>query len=992
VLTGGVLTSPKNLKFEKKSHDHERIFIEHYDWLLDWARQITRGTREEAEDLVQDLYVRFVQMKTTPDLPDEGHIRSYLYKALKNMFISRKLRHGRDAVSGLSVVDFDSVEFAMASVDRSKLLYVRSDLAAICEYVILRRSTSKAAVAFALRFFFGYLPTEAAALLRTNRVAFEALIQAGRLEARAFLERPGVLRFLDRRDKKAPSFPRYLPEDSNALFAELQRRLFSEREGDCASLEELEQRYTDRSPAPVSTEEAAHLASCRLCLGRASQLLGLPDLTLQFSPDPELSGDMQPPSAGSESTDFKKLRRKLRETFEHRPKKLQLAVDGEVRGVQSITGSVSKFQIKLQPLSTPSFVEVLSEQGVGLLYLDLQETPEVPTVQQAQVELSDDRSLTVSLNLVDGVPVIDVTYYDPLVDLEIDQTPTASAPSMSANLTLPARTKVSEQFALGSLPLLNRLRRLWHLKFALAIAVSPILFLISGLHLHRAKIAPAIAAPTLLAQSREKSLQAIPLDGAEHRTFSVEIRSKGGHHVETGRVDSLRAARSSRSAIRLLSGTGKLLAGRWTDAAGKVSRYQSTDAPPKTGLAATGFSPVDGIWMHPPDAADFEALAGDSGSLLLSTTKDGYDISFTRDAMADRATVTEAHLVLAAESLHPIVEELRVQQGAEQQDCRFRELTYDLLRPDQVHEQDFLPAAAQAIRGQSFIPHLDRSAEQVHLALNVLELLSNAGEEIDQSVDFERRSDGSVELNGVISSAFQKYRLIHALHSLNGSDKLRLDLHSVDEPSRNVQTGPVKIEVLQPVAVGAEEHPPFDDMIRSVYTARDYTGLDLEQKIREAENELVRRGAELRRATWQVGNIGALAFTPREIEVMTLDEKERWLSLLRHHLQSCRTARTAIETMLSTQPNEQPGNPPESASAAIGNLAELTPSVVALSHTGERLDRLLITGFTFSPNRPTVVLDSGELLPLLTELDHEESRLSRTIERLQQSIHIRSTE
>jgi DNA-directed RNA polymerase specialized sigma24 family protein len=169
VLTGGVLTSPKNLKFEKKSHDHEHIFIEHHDWLLDWARQITRGTREEAEDLVQDLYVRFVQMKTTPDLPDEEHIRSYLYKALKNMFISRKLRHGRDAVSGLSVVEFDSVEFAMASVDRSKLLYVRSDLAAICEYVILRRGSSKAAVAFALRFFFGYLPTEAAALLRTNR-------------------------------------------------------------------------------------------------------------------------------------------------------------------------------------------------------------------------------------------------------------------------------------------------------------------------------------------------------------------------------------------------------------------------------------------------------------------------------------------------------------------------------------------------------------------------------------------------------------------------------------------------------------------------------------------------------------------------------------------------------------------------------------------------------------------------------------------------------
>jgi hypothetical protein len=56
-------------------------------------------------------------------------IRAYLYTSLK-LFISKKLRSGRDTVSGLLAVDFDSVEFAMSAVDRSQLLYVRSDLAA----------------------------------------------------------------------------------------------------------------------------------------------------------------------------------------------------------------------------------------------------------------------------------------------------------------------------------------------------------------------------------------------------------------------------------------------------------------------------------------------------------------------------------------------------------------------------------------------------------------------------------------------------------------------------------------------------------------------------------------------------------------------------------------------------------------------------------------------------------------------------------------------
>jgi DNA-directed RNA polymerase specialized sigma24 family protein len=111
------------LKFEKKSRDHETIFLNHYDWLLDWARQHTQGASEEAEDLVQDLYVRFVQMKSGPAFTDDDQIRAYLYTSLRNLFISKKLRSGRDAVSGLLTVDFDSVAFAMSAVDRSHLLY-----------------------------------------------------------------------------------------------------------------------------------------------------------------------------------------------------------------------------------------------------------------------------------------------------------------------------------------------------------------------------------------------------------------------------------------------------------------------------------------------------------------------------------------------------------------------------------------------------------------------------------------------------------------------------------------------------------------------------------------------------------------------------------------------------------------------------------------------------------------------------------------------------
>jgi DNA-directed RNA polymerase specialized sigma24 family protein len=190
-LTGGALTSPKPLKFEKKSRDHETIFLNHYDWLLDCARQHTQGASEEAEDLVQDLYVRFVQMKSGPAFTDDDQIRAYLYTSLKNLFISEKLRSGRDAVSGLLAVDFDSVEFAMSAVDRSQLLNVRSDLAGICEYACIRRKTNRAASALIFRFFLGYLSTEVMVLLRAKRSNLDTLIETARLEANLAVKSQG---------------------------------------------------------------------------------------------------------------------------------------------------------------------------------------------------------------------------------------------------------------------------------------------------------------------------------------------------------------------------------------------------------------------------------------------------------------------------------------------------------------------------------------------------------------------------------------------------------------------------------------------------------------------------------------------------------------------------------------------------------------------------------------------------------------------------------
>jgi DNA-directed RNA polymerase specialized sigma24 family protein len=543
------LTSPKPLKFEKKSGDHETIFLNHYDWLVNWARQHTHGASEEAEDMVQDLYVRFVQMKSDPAFTDDDQIRAYLYTSLKNLFISRKLRSGRDVVSGLLAVDFDSVEFAVSAVDRSQLLHVRSDLAGICEYACIRRRSNRAASALILRFFLGYLASEVMSLLKAKRSNIDTLIETAWLEAKAYLSRPGVLRFLSRNDRKTVSFPRYLPEQPDALFAELQRRIFSETEGACLPPEELGDRYIQSNARSFSTQEVAHLTSCRICLNRASRLLGLPDLTLRFFTEGDPPGGAKPPSQKAEDEGLKKLRRRLRETYEHRPKKLQIAVDGEVRGVQTITSPSSNFQIALAPLSQPGFVEVLSEQGVGLLYFDLQqEAFDMPGPRGAWVDLSDGRQLSVTLTLVGGAPVIDVSYYDPLLESRAEGPPSAHAPlsdsfDSGAPVPGPSGEGPSMKHDGWRSRLLATLKRRHSWKTGLVVSFG-IIILLGFVYTRRTPLGqkqqPAVGA--ILIQSVNRTNSTVPSHGAIRAVFSLEVHSGQGSSITAAQVESLRSA------------------------------------------------------------------------------------------------------------------------------------------------------------------------------------------------------------------------------------------------------------------------------------------------------------------------------------------------------------------------------------------------------------------------------------------------------------------
>lgn len=973
--TGAALPSPTPFRPHSKSPDLERIFLDHYDWLLGWARQLTRGTTEDAGDLVQDFYVRFVQMKSSPNFADEDQTRAYLYKALKNMFVSRKLRQGRDAISGLSVVDFDSIEAAVSSVDRSQLLYVRSDLAGICEYAIIRRTTSKAAAAFTLRYFFGYLPSEVASLLRINRATLDAFLQTARLEARAYLTRPGVLRFLDRRDKKTPAFPRHLPERSDELFVEIQRRILAERAGDCFTQEELSGLYLGDEHRPLNLNQGAHLVSCPFCLTSAVRLLKLPDLLLQFADESIGSGgDGGISEDDNLASGVMKLRRKLREVYEHRPKKLQIAVDGHVLGIQSINGAINSLQIKLQPLQQPSFIEVLSEQGVGLLYLDAHETPAVPESHAAAVDLSDGRQLSVSLAFSGDANTVEVYYYDPLFGSELDEPPSAPAPSEPESVETKAKaTRWSFFRRRERSPLLDKFRVLSVAVCLVVMAAVGTLASMKWFRLHGSVTEPSAA--VLLAQSANQDRNAIPIDGSVRRTFSLTVESPAGQVVQSGQVRYLHQSASPLTSIEFHGASGKLLAGQWVNREGEVRSYPAKQST-KHASGAMEPTPVVAGWQTIPDATSFRELSGGDSTLSVHQSGNEYIIDFTRQPQVPSPSIVEAELTLTDDRLHPVAQAFVVHTGDTTQKYVFKEVRYELLRADQVSEHDFAPPLAvtsDPVGGEQAV-----QPSSSHLLLAVLNTLSAYGAEAERAIDVERQSDGHLLVQGVLSSESQRQDLTRLLRSIQGQPHLQIALHSVDEPLPSI---PPALASEVPQATTISDTPiPMATYLREHVAAHVGPPEASAAAIRDAANLIVQDGSRLRRETWWLGQIGDHYFSPTDLQEMSLSDQRSWLDLLAHHLNNCSSGLTRLRSDLFIRDDAESIADPH----PFRNTGELALSTTRLAQYGERLDRLLQDSFTVSAAAADPLHAPEELKRLLAEMNREESALHITVNHLQQ--------
>lgn len=970
-----------------KVKTHEEIFVEHYDWLVSWALGLSEQLREDANDLVHDLYLQLIRTRPNLDTANDDRVRAYFYTMLQNLVISKARRSGHDPLSALSIVDYDSAEYGLASVDRSQIIFVRSDLVRVCEYAIRRKHSSRAASVLILRFFLSYYPSEIVRILQTSRVAVENHLRSARIEARAYLRRPQSLRFLGHDVTPTPA-PQSLPDIPELLFLALRARLFENNTGECFCDEVIEARYSDPVYAPMEISELAHLVGCPRCLEKINQVLRLPRLATRFPSDAvdRDAGGNHPPASSGGGDDLT-LNRKMQDTYEHQPRKLQIAVDGEICAAQRVPQAHNELQVKLNPLQKPSFLEVFSEQGIRLLYLQLDDDiPNDLSPHHVTAELSDKRSIELQFSLSRGAAVASATYNDPYIPELLDDDADVRAERKATRN--PVFISPDHRLLNQSAPsLVGRIRSLLRrkpiqLSLWIGIAVTSIgfVFLQNIVRNTPPLIAPFTPPPELLAQSRVRENARIAAGGAAHSVFSLTTLSESGVILDTQRVERWSSLQPKRSALRLLDRKGAVVAGRWQDEQGKITHYVKGHALQQTREDQQRDATFQNVWELIPGADVLSTWSEVEGQARTTRAGNDYEVRYERPASQMGSGVVRASLVLNAATVQPLREDLVLSEGGTTREYRFEQLTYDVVPASQVLDSDFLPPSELASIHSALDGTVDLAEQRSELMLAALALVDGFGPGVSESLDVERLPDGRVQVSGVVPTNQQRDAIHRALLSLPANGQLLLALHSSEEPVEPAsRQKPVQIESTAPVPV-EEGRIPFDPIIRASLVSQGLAGSELEVRIRKIASEAVNDVDNVHRDAWSLQQIASGDFSSHDLLKLRREDQLRWIALLNTHVRSLQQHLALLSRDLEFLPS--PSESPAATILPLSNTPELAQAVERLNRDCERIDRLLTGGLTLAPSGFPPGNSAEDVAELLEQIENREKIVSATVEHL----------
>ena len=959
----------------------EQMFTDRYANLRVWAMYLTHH-ESTADDLVHDLYVQWMLGRTR--LEEIENIDGYLRTMLRNMHFARTSRAAqRLQETTLSSADYDSGQLSWTAIEPPRRLQASEELHQICAYACFRKESSKAGSVLILRFFHNYFPSEIASVMNSSRNCVDQWQRLARREVKSFMSRPDGLKFVN---GEAPAQPtvRYLRSDCDLMF-DLRQLIFSSCHGDCLPQHELKEVYAGGNDETLTTARLAHVVSCPKCLDVVNVILGLPVLSERYRS--ESTEQKEPPndgtgggaSGGGPSELRRKLAHRLRQTHEHKPHELRIAVNGLLVSSMKVSSEINELDLNLAPEDPVEFVEIYSEQGIQLLFFNINFNS--PRFEQwAWIELSDGRLLEASYEDADG-PSLHVVYRDPAAAetynfAELPDTNALSSPLTAVQYpgvlggpdvgaqrgvrgwanrlisTLQIRgTRSADGSArtifLDSLHESGNHQSRWRLAFitlaCIAVAAAFLYF--------KASLSPELNGGILLERARlaETTAQQTP-DRVSHRLINLEERrSAEGAVVARRRIEIWQHHANGNSARRLYDDSNQLIAGTWQKSDGSRLVFhhgvkpRSENAPATTGDLLLN---LEEIWQLEPSANSFAALIDDASAIEVEERSTTYVLMYEKQRTIGASLLLKATLTLSKSDFHAIEQTLLVQRGDEIREYRFVEATVELLPvravPPSVFEiEPELNGGAADPSRPGVWAHRDLTSSRVppspsasappsasaELEVDVAYLLNRAKADRNEQVTLTRSAGGSLRVEGIVDTEQRKQEFLKALTPVSNNPAVKIEIRTVAEAvKRPVALSPVTVQEETANAVAA------DDELRAYFAKRASAG-PTDEAIRNYSSRVVKRAydamfhaIELKRLVSRFANV--------DMQTVAPDARAKWLRMLHEHAAAFERDTSSLRAEI--QPVFFPGTAvPSAESGSINSDADL-------AHTVERLHKFAL--------------------------------------------------
>jgi RNA polymerase sigma factor (sigma-70 family) len=726
----------------------EGMFAAKYAWLLRWAMHFAQNDRAVAEDMVQETFLKL--LLSWSSLRSLDNIEPLLYTYLKYTHLSEQRRGRRYSFQSLATIEFDTVALGLAQARVEDTLELQQELRQVVSFLLWRRATARFASIFLLRYFHGYFPEEITRICRTSRHAVDLNLGYAREELRSHLKHPGPIEVMH--TSSLPETPP-IPSAPSArdLTHDLQTIIFAANLGECLSDAEVSAIYSAEPPAPLATEQLAHIVSCRSCLERISHTLNLTPLSGRDS-EAAISNAPRGKKSTRKSADTMQqaidstiaaARLRMRTIEEHTPHKLVLALNGRAIAVRDLNAARAELTVEADSLEKIELIEIISDQGLLLLCFPLQQLPpSSPPEQQHHVQFPCGRSVHLAVRFTVTGAAIEITYEDPnfghSLALISSDTPSALEQNAAIFETQPEIHSSAQ----------NRLRR-WFAALFTFTSVRHNLPRIGAAGLAAASIAlllfwhgpSQIHAPVTSQEFLERVAQS-------EKTHAAQAEHSAIHQV-----------------VSIQSGTIKIHADLYRDGAGRRRpRQRPLDNASRAIQQKLTLASID--WNDPLSASGLLAWHGGAARYHDSVSQTGGML--TLKTSAPNGPVARESLTVREADFHPIRRELTFR---DQSEIVIAEVNYELSPWNATSNSWFEPLAevpyAISDTPQSLLPPSTKELSEAAIAeaelATLLELRRLHGD--TERLTVEPASTG-VFVHGVVETEQRKHEIIAQLHTI----------------------------------------------------------------------------------------------------------------------------------------------------------------------------------------------------------------------------------